>query len=123
MRRIIYFLTIILCLSGCTKSEAVGPYGNYLEAAADHCNIRQAKLKWLTSIVTSGSYKTPGANLPAPIRQISLSSYGGGRVFLLDSDVNACSTCPWATLNCDGQPLVSKSSLTPVRDKVIWKSY
>lgn len=112
-------LTILLYSTACTKS--VSPSDNYLEAAAQHCNCSVNQLGWLQTIVTSGQYQKPDATVPAPIQQISLSGYGGGRVFLLDSDLSSCVTCPWTILDCKGQPFLSPSSLTPMRDKVIWK--
>ena len=119
MRLSLLRLSILLCLTACTKS--VDPSESYLEAAAQHCNYPANRLSWLQAIVTTGQYQNPTATVPAPIQQISLSGYGGGRVFLLDSDLSSCVTCPWAILDCDGQPFVSPSSLTPTRDKVIWK--
>lgn len=124
MRQVIYLLCIVHCLMGCNKGDEDGPY--YLKAAAEHCDCRQSKLKWLQTIVTSGDYPTPGATLPAPIRRITLSSYNGEPIFLLDSDVNACFSCPWAVLNCKGEPFTSNKPSTmsmPVRDKVIWERY
>lgn len=119
MRPSLSLLSIFLYLTACTKS--VSPGETYLIAAAQHCNYPASKLGWLQAIITSGQYRKPDATVPAPIQQISLSGYGGGHVFLLDSDLSSCVVCPWAILDCDGQPFLSKSSLTPVRDKVIWK--
>lgn len=122
MQQMIYFLSIVYCLSGCNKRDEDGPY--YLKAAAEHCDCRQSKLKWLQEIVTSGDYPTPGAKLPAPIRRISLSSSGNTPLFLLDSDINACFNCPWAVLNCKGEPFISnKSSSMSVsaKGKIIWE--
>lgn len=116
MRQLLYFLVIVLGLSGCNKSQEDGPA--YLQAAAEHCDCRQSKLKWLQAIVTSGDYPTPGANLPAPIWRISLSSFGNTPIFLLDSDINACFACPWAVLNCKGES-TGQLSTQPTRSKVI----
>lgn len=112
-------LVFLLCLTACTKS--VKPTENYLEAAPQHCNCSTEQLSWLQTIVTSGQYQKPDATVPALIQQISLSSYGGSPVFILDSNLSSCVPCPWAILDCKGQPFLSSSSLTPTRDRVIWK--
>ncbi|MDB5240425.1 MAG: hypothetical protein JWP57_1050 [Spirosoma sp.] len=119
MKLSLLLLSILLYATACTKS--VSPGENYLAAAAQHCSYLTNRLSWLQSIVTSGQYQKPDASLLTPIQQISLSDYGGGHVFLLDSDLSSCITCPWAILDCDGQPFVSSSSSEPLRDKVIWK--
>ena len=121
MQKAIYCLLIVCYLSGCNKNEEGGPY--YLKVAAEHCDCRQSKLNWLQTIVNSGGYPTPGAQLPAPIRQISLSTFGNEPIVLLDSDINACSYCPWAILDCKGKPLLAKLSSFPTRDKIIWERY
>ena len=119
MRPSLLLLSTLLCLTTCKKS--VNPGENYLEAAARHCNYPTDRLGWLQTIVTTGQYQNPNATVPAPIQQISLSGYGGRRAFLLDSDLSSCVPCPWAILDCNGQPFASSSSLTPMRDAVIWK--
>lgn len=112
-------LATLLWSTACTTS--VRPNENYLDVAAQHCNYPISKLGWLQTIVTTEQYQKPNATVPAPIRQISLSGYDGSHVFLLDSDLSSCVTCPWAILDCNGQPFASAASSTPTRDKVIWK--
>ena len=122
MKRTLTLFLLLGILISCKKdtSENVN-YGDYLNAAVRHCGSSPGKLNWLQTIVTSARYQKPGASVPAPIRQISLSTYEGGRVFLLDSDLSSCVVCPWAILDCDGQSFPFPFSKTPVREKVIWK--
>jgi hypothetical protein len=123
MHQFLFVLLFVYGLLGCHKKENAPAY---LKAAAEHCDCPQRKLEWLRTLITSGSYPTPGAKLPAPIRRISLSSNGNDPIFILDSDINACFNCPWAVLNCEGEPFTSNKPSTmsaPVRDKIIWESY
>lgn len=123
MRQFLFVLLFVYALLGCHKNDENAPA--YLKAAAEHCDCPQRKLEWLRDMVTLGSYATPGAKLPAPIQRISLSSIEGKPTFILDSDINACFGCPWAVLNCKGEPFVydAKPTLFPTRDKIIWESY
>ncbi len=127
MRRFLYVLLFAYGLIGCQKDDENAPA--YIKSAVEHCGCPQRKLEWLQTLVTSGNYPTPGARLPAPIRRISIASSGKTPIFIIDSDINSCFTCPWATLNCKGEPFTSGSSSTvsitsiPTRDKIIWERY